>query len=112
MPESRRDYLSIQAALLLGAAAPSGRAAEAHSREPGGVPSYARAQDYTCLRQSSYDRTGGNRDSFEIAPGATQEVFSATGPGIITHVWFTIAAETQWHLKELVLRVFWEGNDR
>ena len=38
------------------------------------------------------DKTGGNSDRWPIAPGAVQEVFNATGPGVITHIWFTIAA--------------------
>ncbi len=56
------------------------------------------------LKQSSADRTGGNRDAWRIAPGAEQEVFRAEGPGIISHIWFTIAAQSDMHLKELVLR--------
>src|SRR5258708_37661284 len=58
------------------------------------LPAYARAQNYKSLKQSSFDRTGGNRDSFQIAPGATQELFNAAGPGIITHIWATISARS------------------
>ena len=76
------------------------------------LPAYARAQDYRSLKQSSYDRTGGNADSWPVAAGATRELFAATGPGVITHIWFTIAAPGVFHLKELVLRVYWEGQAR
>lgn len=76
------------------------------------IPSYARAQDYRTLKQSSYDRTGGNRDSWQIPAGGTHEVFRSDGPGIITHIWFTIAAKGEHHLKELVLRMYWEGNSK
>ncbi len=76
------------------------------------VPNYARAQDYRTLKQSSYDRTGGNRDSWQIPAGGTHEVFRSDGPGIITHIWFTIAAKSENHLKELVLRVYWDGNGK
>src|SRR5882724_11975457 len=76
------------------------------------LPKYARAQNYKSLKQSSYDRTGGNADRWPIAPGAVQEVFNATGPGVITHIWFTIAAGSQDHLKELVLRGYWDGNTK
>jgi hypothetical protein len=31
---------------------------------------------------------------------------------MITHIWFTIAAQSPTHLKELVLRAFWEGNPK
>src|ERR1700761_3011112 len=73
------------------------------------LPAYARAQHHRALKQSSYDRTGGNRDFWPIAPGQTIKVFESAGPGVITHIWFTIAAESRRHLKELVLRIFWEG---
>jgi len=74
------------------------------------LPRYARALNYKSLKQSSFDRTGGNRDSWNIAPGAVQEVFNAQGPGVISHIWFTIAARSNDHLKELVLRGYWDGN--
>jgi hypothetical protein len=74
------------------------------------IPNYARAQNYQTLKQSTYDRSGGNQDSRKILPGATLEVFQASGPGVITHIWFTIAAQSLHHLKELVLRMHWEGN--
>lgn len=73
------------------------------------LPSYARAQSYRSLKQSSYDRTGGNKDFWPMSPGQTLTVFESSGPGVITHIWFTIAADSPRHLKELVLRIFWEG---
>jgi len=39
-------------------------------------------------------------------------VFRASGPGVITHIWFTIAARSDHHLKEIVLRGYWDGNDK
>jgi len=88
------------------AAAVNGSEGEYH------LPEYACAQEYRSLKQSSYDRTGGNSDAWPIAPGATKEVFSSDGPGVITHIWFTIAARSRFHLKEIVLRMYWEGSDR
>jgi len=41
------------------------------------LPAYARTMNHRSLRQSSYDRTGGNSDRWPIAPGATQEVFNS-----------------------------------
>jgi len=73
------------------------------------LPSYARAQNAKSLKQSSFDRTGGNADSWHIAPGATQELFRSNGPGIVTHIWFTIAAPSANHLKEIVIRAYWDG---
>ncbi|MBL8240137.1 MAG: DUF2961 domain-containing protein [Bryobacterales bacterium] len=74
------------------------------------LPAYARAQNYRSLKQSSYDRTGGNADRWPIKPGETIEIFNAAGPGVITHMWFTIAAASGNHLKEVVLRIYWDGN--
>ena len=76
------------------------------------LPDYARAQNYKSLKQSSYDRTGGNSDRWPIAPGATQELFRSEGPGVITHIWFTIAAQSGNHLKEIVIRAYWDGNSK
>src|SRR5262249_40078375 len=49
-----------------------------------------------------------NADAREIAPGATLEVLNASGPGLITHIWFTIASPESLHLKKLVLRMYWD----
>jgi hypothetical protein len=77
------------------------------------LPTYARAQNYRSLKQSSYDRQGGNYDWFRIDPGVTKEVFSATGPGIISHLWFTLSPPRgQDALKRITLRIFWDGNPK
>lgn len=75
------------------------------------IPSYARLQKQRVRKQSSYDTTGGNGDAWQIRAGQTKEIFAATGAGVISHIWFTIAAEPL-HLKELVLRAYWDGLDR
>lgn len=84
------------------------------ARMPRIVPAYACLQDYKSLKQSSYDRTGGDFDSWKIAPGATKEIFSSDGPGVITHIWFTIAPEGWFPhpLKQTVLRIYWDGNEK
>ena len=74
------------------------------------LPDYTRLRNYKSLKQSSFDRTGGNRDSFHIAPGESLQVFRSNRPGVVTHIWFTISARSGHHLKELVLRMYWDGN--
>lgn len=59
-------------------------------------------------KASSYDRSGRNADWFTIAPGATQLLLETEGPGIVRHIWFTINAREN-HLKDLVLRMYWDG---
>jgi Protein of unknown function (DUF2961) len=75
------------------------------------LPWYARAQTYRSLKQSSYDTTGGNGDRWPIEPGGTIEVFGQKGPGVVSHIWFTIAAQSPNYLKELVLRAWWDGEE-
>ena len=108
----RRGFLCGLAGAGALAAAPA--AAQAQTRgaasDASFLPRYTRAQNYKSLKQSSFDRTGGNRDSWNIAAGGVQEVFNAQGPGVISHIWFTISARSGDHLKELVLRGYWDGN--
>ena len=72
-------------------------------------PDPTQAQDYIAKRVSSYDRTGGNADMRPMAPGETLTVFDEAGPGVISHIWFTIAAQDPRHLKAMVLRMYWDG---
>jgi len=65
--------------------------------------------DYVQKRISSYDKSGGNADAIHIAPGATATLLDADGPGLITHIWFTIASPEELHLKKIVLRMYWDG---
>src|ERR1035438_3894605 len=110
----RRGFLhGMLAAGSVAAAAPVAAQAQPRSSAAPGLPflpAYTRAQNYKSLKQSSFDRTGGNSDRWPVAPGAVQEVFNHTGSGVITHIWFTIAAQSNDHLKELVLRRYWGGN--
>jgi len=64
---------------------------------------------YVLKRVSSADRTGGNADYRQVAPGQTFTVLDESGPGVITHVWFTIADPELYHLKKIVLRMYWDG---
>lgn len=111
----RRRFLSY-IGTAGGAAVLSGQgAAQAQGSAGAGAPSlpaYALAPVHKTLKQSSFDRSGGNADFFHIAPGQSLDVFQADGPGIITHIWFTINARSNRHLKELVLRIYWDGNSR
>jgi hypothetical protein len=67
------------------------------------------ARNYVQKRSSSYDRTGGNTDARTVAPGETLTILDDSGPGLVTHIWFTIASADPWHLKALVLRAYWDG---
>jgi hypothetical protein len=70
------------------------------------------AKDYVQHRSSSYDRSGGNGDARQIATGETLTLLDESGPGLISHVWVTIASDDPHHLKALVLRMYWTANPR
>jgi len=112
--EGRRPFLQRLMVLAGLAAAPAGAQTQPAAKEAGSdyLPNYVRAWTYRSLKQSSFDRTGGNADRWPIQPGQTLEVFQAKGPGMISHIWFTISAQSSNHLKELVMRMYWNGNDR
>ena len=73
------------------------------------LASLPEAKDYVQHRVSSYDRSGGNADARSIAAGETLTLLDENGPGLITHVWVTIASDDPHHLKALVLRMYWDG---
>lgn len=73
------------------------------------ISSLPQAKDYVQHRSSSYDRNGGNADARAISPGETLTLLDESGPGIVTHVWVTIASDDPNHLKALVLRMYWDG---
>lgn len=83
--------------------------AMAHAQAPGWQPDVAQQQTYTLHRASSADPTGGNADYRTVAPGATYTVLDADGPGLISHIWFTISDQEPYHLKRIVLHVYWDG---
>ncbi len=69
----------------------------------------SKLKDYTAARAGSFDRSGGNADRLQIQPGETTTLADIPGPGAITHMWFTIASNEAYHLKKLVLRMYWDG---
>lgn len=69
----------------------------------------ARLRSYKSRRSSSWDRSGGNADAVPVEPDAAATVLDVQGAGVITHIWFTIASDDEHHLKNLVLRAWWDG---
>jgi D-arabinan exo alpha-(1,3)/(1,5)-arabinofuranosidase (non-reducing end) len=120
---TRRKLLGTMAAAgaLLGmnaahasGATPSAEGVAALPAAPSpGVPdalfAMARLRDYKCRREASWDRTGGNNDSVRVEPGQTATLMDVKGTGVITHIWFTINSSDRMHLKNLILRAWWDG---
>jgi len=46
-----------------------------------------------------------------MQPGETRVMAEIEGAGAITHIWSTIASKEEGHLKKLVLRMYWDGED-
>ena len=111
---TRRTVLSgmVSAGALLGIGAGGTKPASA-AEGPAGVPEnllrLSRLRSYKARRSSSWDRSGGNADSVPVEPGKTATILDVQGAGVVTHLWFTIASPDQHHLKNLVLRGWWDG---
>jgi len=113
-PAGRRGFL-WRIAALAGVSAGAPASAQSSRGEAGDnpvLPSYTRVQSHTSLKQSTHDRTGANRDYRPVPAGTALDLFDAAGPGVISHIWFTISAPSRTHLKELVLRMYWDGNTK
>ena len=109
----RRKLLGgmVSAAALLGLNAAPAAASEASGQQeaPDGLFAQARLRSYKTRRSSSWDRTGGNRDAMPVEPGQELTILETTGAGVVTHIWFTISSPDPMHLKNLVLRAWWDG---
>src|ERR1700748_2429912 len=81
----------------------------AQDQSAGWQPDLARLQTYTSHRVSSSDPTGANADARRVEPGASLTLLDTEGPGRISHLWFTIASDEPYHLKRIVLRIYWDG---
>jgi hypothetical protein len=66
-------------------------------------------QTYQVHHVSSSDPTGGNADYRTVASGATATVLDVDGPATISHVWITLIDPESYHLKRIVLRMYWDG---
>ena len=71
----------------------------------------ARLQDFRALRSSSNnpDPTS-NDDSLRPIPGETVVLADLQGPGVVTHIWLTIAAGEYGWPRLLRLRVYYDGS--
>src|SRR5580698_8593417 len=69
----------------------------------------ARLRSYKSRRSSSWDRSGGNGDAVPVEAGKAATLLDVSGAGVVTHLWFTINSEDRHHLKNLVLRAWWDG---
>lgn len=69
----------------------------------------ARFKDAKSKRISSYDRTGGNSDYFLIVPNEKRVLADIDGVGCINHIWTTVSCSDPYHLRKVILRMWWDG---
>ena len=58
---------------------------------------------------SDPDWRNGNNDCRPIPAGGTLTVAELQGPGVIAHIWFTIAHSAKNYSRLLTLRMYWDG---
>lgn len=68
--------------------------------------------DVRSRRVSSYNEAGANRDRLEsIETGERRTIFDVDGPGIINHIWITIAPPPDGLSRnDIILRMYWDGS--
>jgi Protein of unknown function (DUF2961)/HEAT repeats/HEAT repeat/PBS lyase HEAT-like repeat len=71
----------------------------------------ARLKNYSSERVSTGNRfVYSNDDSKRIMPGETMEVANLTGPGMVTHIWITVAQNEFAWPRLLRFRVYYDGH--
>jgi len=65
------------------------------------------------MRASSSDVNwqNGNGDARPIAPGKTLTIAELEGPGVINHIWNTIAPGERGYSRLYVIRMYWDGEE-
>ena len=72
-----------------------------------------RLKEFSTRRDSSSDPNwrNGNDDRRSIDAGGTLTLAELGGPGIITHIWFTISHKAPFYSRLLTLRIYWDGEE-
>jgi hypothetical protein len=73
----------------------------------GGLPFLKKA---VSKRESSYDKTGGNRDFWQVSAGDTAVMADIQGAGCIKHIWMTVRCYDEMYLRKLVLEMYWDDD--
>lgn len=61
---------------------------------------------------SSHEDITKNGDARPIEPHQTLILLDAEGPGIITHIWNTVATENPWYPRTLVFRIYYDNMEK
>jgi hypothetical protein len=61
------------------------------------------------MRVSSWDLSGGNDDFWTLGPGEARTIADLAGAGCIRHIWMTMESHEPAWPRQIVLRMWWEG---
>ena len=101
----------ISAALALGLFLTGAAAAQDSVTGPIDPLKFSQLKDFVAKRSSSNNPDpGSNDDSKRPIPGETITLADLEGPGIVTHIWLTIAANEYGWPRLLRLRVYYDGS--
>ncbi|MBI3792913.1 MAG: DUF2961 domain-containing protein, partial [Gemmatimonadetes bacterium] len=82
----------------------------AHAQVPDPM-GLARLKDFQALRASSNNAdSASNDDSKRPLPGETVTLLEAAGPGVVSHMWITVAGNEYAWPRLLRLRVYYDGS--
>ena len=98
------SLLCLASLCLIGAASRRANAQALNS-----PPDLTRKQIYHLHRATSKETSNGGSDYVVVNPGETRTLLESDGPGLISHLWFTINDGEPFHLKRIVLRIYWDG---
>jgi len=72
-----------------------------------------RLKSFESRRVSSSDENwkSGNNDFRPISPGGTLTIAELQGPGVITHIWNTVAHAAPFYSAQMTLRIYWDGEE-
>ncbi len=81
----------------------------ADAQTPNWMPDPTIQQTYTLHRSSIRESTGANADARTVNQGETLTILDVDGPGLVSHIWFTLDDGEPYSLKRIVLRMYWDG---
>lgn len=101
----KKSALIITALLLFSAA---------YAQSPSGqLGRLTQAQDFVAKRSSSAaEDLSRNGDARSIGKGETLVIADLEGPGVVNHIWSTVGSYDPFHGRSLVLRAYWDGNEK
>ena len=84
--------------------------AQDEGRSGGLLDNLFHLQNTRTARISSYDRSGGNFDWVQIAPGETKTLAEIPGAGVIRRFYVAPLSSDRMRYRKMVVRMYWDGH--